>query len=162
MPVENDLSICFKCAGWSKYDKDLKLVPFTKEDREKTSPELLAEMEKYSDRVRFMNNSNNQSMQPQFKQLENHNDEELIKLAKDLFGYASHELQDLRKTFSRTPEELVANESFYRALIATSSEYLTAKQHWYQAYERTDQSSGDFPPSIPSGECTDPTDNLGE
>jgi hypothetical protein len=58
-PKANDVSICLKCAGFNKFDENLKLVEFTAEDMENTDPSLLAEMDHIASKIKAHNTSLN-------------------------------------------------------------------------------------------------------
>lgn len=51
-PVENDLIMCSKCFNWFKYDKDLKMIPLTTEDKGRVDKKLWSEMEAISARLK--------------------------------------------------------------------------------------------------------------
>jgi hypothetical protein len=52
LPEKDDLSVCFHCANFLKYDQDLKLVPFTEEDISKTDTETLEVLKNIAERVK--------------------------------------------------------------------------------------------------------------
>ena len=54
-PVEGDVSVCFKCGGWAKYNENLDLAPFTKKDEEEYGPDIIAQLTKVSDAVKVKN-----------------------------------------------------------------------------------------------------------
>lgn len=61
-PGPHDVSICLKCGAHNKFDKDLKLVPFTQEDRERAEPSLLAEMDAITGRIHKFNEEQKQKL----------------------------------------------------------------------------------------------------
>ena len=58
-PIENDISICLSCGAWNKFDKDLNIIPFTEEDKNNASPELIVEMEKITGRIKSIREKEN-------------------------------------------------------------------------------------------------------
>lgn len=58
-PKKDDVSICAKCGAWNKYGEDLKLIQFTKEDEENTSPELILEMQRCTERIKLLRRNMN-------------------------------------------------------------------------------------------------------
>lgn len=51
MPKPDDLSVCAKCAAWNKFDKNLKLVPLTDEDKLNCDDEILVELKRVSAQI---------------------------------------------------------------------------------------------------------------
>ena len=43
-PQENDLSLCFKCHEWLRFDKDLNLISLTADEIDDMEPELREQM----------------------------------------------------------------------------------------------------------------------
>jgi len=64
---------------------------------------------------------------------DSHNDEELEKLAWELFNYSSAGLKSLREEHPAViPEDLKPHEEFYRSLIETSTRFLVETGNWYK------------------------------
>lgn len=60
-----------------------------------------------------------------FEPIESHDDEELLKLAKDLNAYSIQGLIDLRNAYPNIPKELVPHENFFKSLVAATAIFLT-------------------------------------
>lgn len=60
-----------------------------------------------------------------YEPIESHDDEELLKLAKDLNAYSIQGLIDLRNAYPNIPKELVPHENFFKSLVAATAIFLT-------------------------------------
>lgn len=58
-PQPNDISICFKCGAWNKFNQDLKIVTLPTEERDMLDEHILLEMEKISGRIQARNRTVN-------------------------------------------------------------------------------------------------------
>jgi hypothetical protein len=63
---------------------------------------------------------------------EYHN-EELDKLAREMYNYASTGLRDLRNQYPKVPQTLKAQEKFYKDIVGASAEYLAETKNWYKS-----------------------------
>jgi len=66
-----------------------------------------------------------------YKEVKCHNNEELNKIAKEMYAYASKELKSLKEMYPGIiPSELQPQLEFYKDMILTASSYLTQTEQW--------------------------------
>ena len=77
-----------------------------------------------------------------FEPIESHNDEEMLKLAKDLNAYSIQGLIDLRNAYPNIPKELVPHENFFKSLVSATAIFLTEINNNNGNNQKTNQESG--------------------
>ncbi len=77
-----------------------------------------------------------------FEPIESHNDEEMLKLAKDLNAYSIEGLIDLRNAYPNIPKELVPHENFFKSLVSATAIFLTEINNNNGNNQKTNQESG--------------------
>ena len=71
-------------------------------------------------------------LSPTRSRVSHHNDEELEKLASDVYLYASTNITELKEAYLELPENLKAHMEFCKKLVESSSEFLVSINKWYK------------------------------
>lgn len=69
---------------------------------------------------------------------ENHNDEELVILAKDLHKYASRSLSELRKAYPMIypNSDVYPHQQFLKEIISSTAIFLMETHNWYNPQQQ--------------------------
>jgi hypothetical protein len=66
-----------------------------------------------------------------YREIPTHNNEEITKIAKDMYAYASKELKSFKEMYpGHIPSEVQPQLEFYKDMIRMASSYLTQTEQW--------------------------------